>query len=147
MAADAYQPFREKIGSIYTGVPDVVHVDFRPEGGLSAALSAPVTQVATFYYDEAPLETAFEGAKTLIEALKEEGQKILGWAYGTTHEVIERDGVRGKGNVFVVGWETVEAHSDSHNTQALKDNIHKLTTPEVKAIEMHHVQATAYHNN
>jgi hypothetical protein len=147
MAADAYQPFREKLGTIHTDVPDVVHVDFWPDKGLSAALSAPVTEVATFYYDEAPPETAFEGAKTLIEALKKDGVKIMGWAFGTTHEVIERDGVRGKGNILVVGWETVEAHSDSHNTQALKDNIHKLTTPEVKAIEMHHVQATAYHSD
>jgi hypothetical protein len=71
----------------------------------------------------------------------------MGWAFGTTHEVIERDGVRGKGNMLMVGWETVEAHLDSHNTQALKDNIHKLTTPEVKASEMHHVQATAYHSD
>lgn len=147
MAADACQPFREKLGTIHAGVEGVVHVDFRPEGGVSVALSAPVTEVATFYYNDAPPETAFEGAKTLIEALKKDGVNILGWAFGTTHEVIERDGVRGKGNVLVVGWETVEAHLDSHNTQALKDHIHKLTTPEVKTFEMHHVQATAYHSN
>ena len=73
--------------------------------------------------------------------------QILGWAFGTTHEVIEKDGVKGRGNVLVVGWETVEAHFESHNKQALKDNIHRLTTPEVKAIEMHHVQAIAHHSD
>ena len=147
MATDALQPLRQKLGTIHTGVADVVHVDFEPEEGVSEALSAPVTEVATFYYDKAPPETAFEGAKTLIEGLKKDGVKVLGWAFGTTHEVIEKDGARGKGNVLVVGWETVEAHYDSHNTQALKDNIHRLTTPEVKTFEMHHIQATAYHGD
>ena len=146
-------------------------MDFKgPDGGVSEALSAPVTEVATFYYDEAPPETSFEGAKTLIEALQNDGVKFQGWAFGTTHEVIERDGFRGKkplkiiliqwtaatllcgllgtetfaevlpnlgkANVLVAGWETVEAHLDSHNTQALKDNIHRLTTKDVKTYEM-----------
>ena len=144
VTADVHQIFREKLGTIHNSMADVVHVDFQPDGGASKALSAPVTEVATFYYDMESPGIAFDGAKTLIEALKTEGVNILGWAFGTTHEVIERDGVRGKGNMLVVGWETIEAHLDSHNTQALKDNIHRLTTPEVKTLEMHHVQAAVF---
>lgn len=125
----------------------MVHVDFRPESGVSTALSAPVTEVATFHYEKGPPERAFDGARTLLEALKKDGVKVLGWAFGMTHEVIERDDVRGQGNVLVVGWESVEAHAQSHSTQALRANIHLLTTPEVKAVEMHHVQATAYGSN
>jgi hypothetical protein len=63
MAAEAYQPFRENMGTIHTDVPDVVHVDFLPERGVSAALSAPVTEVATFYYDEAPPRDCVRGGE------------------------------------------------------------------------------------
>lgn len=139
-----YQCFREKLGVTHTGNPDLIHVDFQPESGVAEALSAPVTEVATFYYDKAPPASSYDGAKTLLEALIKDGVNIKGWAFGTTHEVITRDGVRGKGNVLLVGWDTMEAHAESHSTQALKDHIHKLTTPEVKTYEMHHVRAAAY---
>lgn len=139
-----YECFRAKLGVSHTGKPDLLHVDFQPESGVAEALSAPVTEVATFYYSEAPPESSFEGAKTLLEALQKDGVKIMGWAFGTTHETIQRDGVRGRGNVLLVGWETMEAHAESHNTQALKDNLHRLTTPEVKTYEMHHIRAAAY---
>lgn len=143
-ATDAYQQLRKKLVTRPTGIPDVVQVDFEPEGGITEALSAPITEVATFYFDKAPPGSAFGGAKTLLEALIKEGHNVLGWAYGTTLQEIEREGVRGKGNMLIVGWETVEAHAASHDGQAIKENIQLLTTPDVKTYQMHHVQATAY---
>lgn len=122
-----------------------MHVDFQPEGGVAAALSAKMTQVATFYFDGAPPATAFDGAKTLITRLIErEDVNVTGWAYGTTHEVVEKEGVRGRANVLVMGWESVEAHAASHETRTLKENIHLLTTGDVKTYEQVHVPATAY---
>ena len=145
MTTAAFQTVRDKLNLIHDDPPDVIHIDLQPEKGVSEALSAPITEVATFYYNGSPPETSFEGAKTLLEALMKDGVKIMGWAFGTTHEVIKRDSVRGKRNVLLVGWESMQAHADSHHTQSLKDNIHRLTTPEVKTYEMHHVSATGSH--
>lgn len=144
MASDTYPSFVKTFSTIFTGDPQIVHVDFEPAGGAKAAMSAPVTEIATFYYDNEPPEDSFAGAKKLVEALQKDGQNIFGWAFGKTHEVIERDGAKGKGNVLVIGWETVQAHLDARQTQAFKDNIHHLRTPQVKAAEVHHVAILNY---
>lgn len=135
----SYQPFVKRLSTIFNGAPDVIHVDLKPDGGLPAALSAPVTEVATFYFDGGPPENAHEGVEKAMNALKAEGHNLQGWAYGTTYEEIERDGHKGKGAVLTIGWDSVEAHMEARKGQAFKDNIDSLRNG-AKAIEMHHCQ-------
>ena len=107
---------------------------------VASSLSAPVTEIATFYFDGAPPDDAFESAKKCIEIIgKDAGENVLGWSYGITHEDIEKDGVKGKGAVLTVGWESKEAHMRARETQAFKDNIHMLRQTS-KAVEMHHTR-------
>ncbi len=74
---------------------------------MKRATSQPVTEVATFYFDGAPPEDAVESVTKFIDVCqKESGQTVAGWAYGITHEEIEKDGVKGKGGVLLIGWES-----------------------------------------
>lgn len=140
MAKDIYTPFRENLKPILGGDITVQHQDFKPEGGLNASMSAPVTEVATFYFDGAPPDDAYESCKSFIEICEKEGNaKIYGWSYGITQEEIEREGVKGYGAVLTIGWENVQAHMDFRTTQCFKDHISKLRQTS-KKIEMHHVQ-------
>ena len=126
-ASDTYKPFVERFSTIFAGPPKITHADLQPSDGFEKAVSAPVTEVATFYFDGAPPENAYESAIKAIDALaKDGGQKIYGHAYGVTEEVIEREGVKGKGAVLVIGWENREAHMAARETQAFKDNIQGL---------------------
>jgi len=119
--------------------PSLLHVDLKPEGGLTSALSAPVTEVATFYFDGAPPENAAEGVDKALNALVAEGHKLAGWAFGVTYEEFEKDGVKGKCGILTIGWESVDAHMEARKGQAFKDNIDSLRNG-AKGIEMHHVQ-------
>ncbi len=45
MKTDGYGPFGQKLGTIIDGDISIVHADFKPEGALTKAFSAPVTEV------------------------------------------------------------------------------------------------------
>jgi hypothetical protein len=78
---------------------------------LSTALSAPVTELATFYFEGAPPKDHLEGVhkfRQLAEEKKWEG--YLGSAAGITYEEVEREGVKGKAAVLAIGWTSVDAH-------------------------------------
>ena len=109
-----------------TAPPDIVRVDFQPEEGLAAAIAAPVTEVAKFYFDGGPPDNADEGVQKCLEALQEEGHNLLGWAWGTTYETLTKDDVSGKGAVLVVGWDSVDAHMEARKGSALKENVANL---------------------
>lgn len=144
MAKDIYQPFVAKLKPVLGGAISVQHQDMKPEGGLKAAMNAPVTEVATFYFDGKPPDDAYESAKKFIETCEKEAEgKVSGWAYGITQEEIEKDGVKGYGAVLCIGWESVDAHMEFRKTEVFKENIHLLRQTS-KGIEMHHVQFMNY---
>lgn len=124
------------------GPVDIHHVDFEPAGALRKALSAPVTEFATFYCDaqSAPGAEWKSNAAKAGEWLEKEASQVgyLGLAYGVTHEEIEYKGVKGKAAVIAVGWTSKEAHMAFRETQTFKENT-GLLRGEAKAIEMHHV--------
>ena len=125
MAKDIYTPFRNNIKPVLGGDIDVSHQDLKPDGGLHAAMSAPVTEVATFYFEGGPPDDAFESCKKFIDVCEKEGNaKITGWAYGITQEEIEKEGVKGYGAILTIGWDKVESHMEFRTTQVFKDNIH-----------------------
>lgn len=142
MAKDIYQPFIAKLKPILGGAISVQHQDMKPD--LQAALKAPVTEVATFYFDGSPPSDAYESTKKFIEICeKDAAAKVSGWAYGITQEEIEKDGVKGYGAVLAIGWETVEAHMEFRTTEVFKENVH-LLRQNAKGIEMHHVRFMNY---
>lgn len=140
MASPAYQPFIARIGAIMSGPAAIHHVDFSPSGALTTALSAPVTELATFYCSGAPGADWESNAAKAAEWLASEAASAgyLGMAYGVTHEEVEYKGVKGKAAVAAIGWTSKEAHMAFRETQTFRENI-GLLRGEAKAIEMHHV--------
>ena len=140
IASDAYAPHLQRCATIMAGPVDIFHVDFEPAGALSKALSAPVTEIATFYCEGEPVKDWTSNAAKACEWLEREAKAAgyLGAAYGITHEEVEYRGVKGKAAVIAIGWTSKEAHMEFRETQTFKENI-GLLRGEAKAIEMHHV--------
>ena len=146
MASAAYAPFVKSLGTIMSGNATIHHVDFEPSGSsggaLAKAFSAPVTEIATFYCDREPIadwmSNAAKAAKLLEEQPASAGYLAGSAAYGITHEVVEREGVKGKAAVIAIGWTSKEAHMAFRGTQTFRENI-GLLRGEAKGIEMHHV--------
>lgn len=140
IASEAYKPHLQRCATIMAGPVDIFHVDFEPAGGLSTALKAPVTEIATFYCEGAPGKDWKSNAAKAGEWLEKEAGAVgyVGAAYGITHEEVEYKGVKGKAAVIAIGWTSKEAHMEFRETQTFKENI-GLLRGEAKAIEMHHV--------
>lgn len=141
MAAEEYKPFLNRFLTIANGKPTMVHADLKPEGDLSRALSAPVTEVATFYFGGQAPPDYLEGVLKFRDILnKEQSDGFLGAAAGVTHEDdVEREGVKGKAAVLLIGWESVDKHMAFRESSTFKENIGLLRNGASK-IEMHHVQ-------
>ena len=143
MASPAYGPFVQRLGSIMSGNATIHHVDFEPSAGaLTKAFSSPVTEIATFYCDSEPIpdwmSNAAKAAEWLGEQPAEAGYVGGSAAWGITHEVVEREGVKGKAAVIAIGWTSREAHMAFRGTETFRENI-GLLRGEARGIEMHHV--------
>ncbi|KAI5361325.1 hypothetical protein Slin14017_G080580 [Septoria linicola] len=143
MATEAYTPFLNRFLTIAGGKPTMVHADLEPAGDFSKAISAPVTEVATFYFGGDAPEGYLDGVLKFRNVINSEGSDgFLGAAAGVTHEDTvksPKDGHEGKAAVLAIGWESVEKHMAFRETKTFKDNIHYLRNG-AKEVEMHHVQ-------
>ncbi|KAM3422044.1 hypothetical protein BST61_g2420 [Cercospora zeina] len=144
MATEEYKPFLNRFLTIVGGELQMMHAKLEPSGELTKALSAPVTEIATFYFgsDGAP-EGYVEGVGKFKEIMeKEKSDGFIAAAVGLTVEdnvksPAKKD-VEGKAAVLVIGWESVEKHMQFRETATFKDNLHYLRNG-VKDVEMHHV--------
>lgn len=137
MASASYPPFLEKFKTIMAGPPQFMHIPF--EGDLSAACSAPVTELATFYFDGTPPANYARGVHDFIQTCVDAkpAQKLYGYATGVCEEEVEREGVRGKAGVLVVGWESVEAHMEFRKNEVFVKNAPGMRQG-AGSIEVHH---------
>ena len=117
--------------------PAFMHIDF--EGSLSDALKAPVTELATFYFQDGTPDDYKKNVHDFIQLCIKEtpNTKVYGYATGITHEVIERDGVKGKGGVLAVGWDSVEQHMEFRKTEVFQNNAGTMRQG-AGGIEVHH---------
>ncbi|EME77976.1 uncharacterized protein MYCFIDRAFT_70693 [Pseudocercospora fijiensis CIRAD86] len=141
IATEVYQPFLQRFLTMTAGAPRMIHADMQPESEFSRAVAAPVTEVATFYFDgEAPADY-LEGVEKFRQVIEKDGADgYLGACVGSTYEDDnEREGVKGQAAVVLIGWESVDKHMAFRETSSFKDNIKWLRNGAQK-IEMHHVQ-------
>lgn len=126
--------------SVMDGAPDLYH--FTPTvGNQTAAFSAPVNEIVTFYL---PLDDTTFGPnmEKFCDILLKHGEGMVGVVGGYSVEEVEHEKLEGKkGKKFLgaIGWQSVEAHMAYRETDAFKDNIQLLRTGPV-AIEMHHTK-------
>lgn len=146
----------------------MLHVDFEPSNTFTkATASAPVTEVATFYFDPSATTTTPEANvlkfRDVVNAAGKEIDGFWGAAAGVSYESdvksLSTEGVSGTAVVLVLGWESVEKHMAfryvcffflspnppdtdeifaSRETSIFKDNVH-LFADGVKELEVHHV--------
>ncbi|KAK4544538.1 hypothetical protein LTR36_004110 [Oleoguttula mirabilis] len=114
------------------------HVEFEPFSEYARAVAAPVTEVATLYYDGLPPADCMDGLREMRQVFVD--HQISGWlalAAGLTHEDVEYEGVEGKAAVLVIGWQSTEHHLAWRATQLYADTLH-LWPRGAKKLEMHH---------
>lgn len=144
MKADHYGPFVERFMSMVAPPPSFVHAGLTPGDALEKALAAPVTEIATFYFDGKPPAEYVANAMEFVKILEgEKAEGFLSAAAGTTVEVLEREGVKGQGAVVVIGWSSVDVHMKFRESTLFKENIGMLRQGAGK-IEMHHTQFMKY---
>lgn len=120
MKTEEYQPFLAHVLSVVSGPAGMLHVDFEPSNTFTkATTSAPVTEVATFYFDPSSSATTSPEANVLkfrdvVNAAGKEIDGFWGAAAGVSHETdvksLSTEGVSGTAVVLVLGWESVEKH-------------------------------------
>lgn len=101
----------------------MLHVDFEPSDTFTkATISAPVTEVATFYFDPSSATTATTPEanvlkfRDIVNAAGKEIDGFWGAAAGVSYESDVKslstgtEGVSGTAVVLVLGWESVEKH-------------------------------------
>ncbi|KAK0353206.1 hypothetical protein LTR91_008754 [Friedmanniomyces endolithicus] len=121
------------------------HVDFRPFTAFIRATEAPVTEVATFYFEGAAPTAVLDRFTRFREVLnKQHVSGVMGAAAGLSHEELESEGVKGTAAVLVIGWESVDAHMAFQKTQLFKDSVGLLPMTEAKRVEMHHTSFAAF---
>ncbi|KAF1352282.1 hypothetical protein BDV97DRAFT_397317 [Delphinella strobiligena] len=141
MTSPEYGPMVESLEAIISGPPSFVHYDFASMGKLVAALSAPVTELATFY-----LPSKTSSFQTNLErfekASSESGTNgFLGITTGWSIEDVEHEGFSegktGKSVLLAIGWDSIDAHMAFRETDVFKDII-GLLRGEPKGVELHH---------
>lgn len=146
MSSSAYGPFFQSFASIIASPPKIVHADFEPSpSALAQALAAPVTEIATFYFDGSEPSDYLSGVTKFRDVLeKEQSHGYIGSAMGITHEQdLEKDGKKGKAAVVAIGWKSVEDHLKFREHELFKENIGSLRNGAVGA-EIVHVQFMAF---
>lgn len=96
----------------------MLHVDFEPSDTFTkATTSAPVTEVATFYFDPSSTTTPEANVLKFRDVVNAAGKEIDGFwgaAAGVSLESdvksLSTEGVSGTAVVLVLGWESVEKH-------------------------------------
>ncbi|QIX00863.1 hypothetical protein AMS68_006380 [Peltaster fructicola] len=137
-----YPAFLGRVKTIITGPPQITHVEFKPAGALHETLSASVTEIATFYFDsEVPAE--YGNGIDEWSAVADQIPNAKSIAWGATYESIEKDDVRGKAAVVLIGWASVEDHLTFRESRIFKDVIPHLRSTS-KSASMQHIQAMKY---
>lgn len=118
---------------------EIFHIDFEPASKLRNVLLSPVTEVATFFFDDTPPTDYLDGAATFAEhCVNETDSGFIDLVAGVTYDTVERGSVRGKAAMVLIGWRSVEDHTKFLATQAYKDHFHLLNR-DAKKNEVHHV--------
>ncbi|KAL2356236.1 hypothetical protein BJ546DRAFT_595358 [Cryomyces antarcticus] len=139
--SDAYGPFGKHLGTIMSGGPELYHVKLTTPH--TTAFSAPVLELATFYFESesSDVEAAFE---KFAKVAAKSAEGLVGAASGWSIEEVEHSSLKGKGKarVLVAGWQSVDAHMKYRETQEFKESV-PLLREKAKGAEMHHVELKA----
>lgn len=140
MESTEYGPMVQRWGKILDGDPEFLHIEFTNAGALTSALSAPVTELATFYMASytSSFDKKFQEFSTKVQGT----DGSLGLTYGWSLEDVVHDnfeeGKTGKAVMLAIGWQSIDAHMAFRETEKFKE-VTKFMMDEPKGAEVHHV--------
>lgn len=151
MSAPSYKPFVDDLLTLLTPdtTPSLHHVPFSPFPP-TAAFSAPVTEVVTFYFPSSVTTeergTFDDALKQFLEVMGREAEGFEGHGAGWVEEELQhrsladKEGETGTGKAFelVVGWQSIEAHMKYRDTEAFAKGIEGLRGAS-KGVGLFHV--------
>lgn len=108
---------------ILDGSPRLVHFELESPSDLTAAVSAPVTEIATvFLLDKT--ESFDNNMNSFARILDEHAEGFLGCAHSWILEDVEHEslgaGVKGKAYILAIGWSSTSAHLAFKKTSAFE---------------------------
>jgi hypothetical protein len=108
---------------ILDGSPQLVHFELESPSDLTAAVSAPVTEIATvFLLDKT--ESFDNNMNSFARILDEHAEGFLGCARSWILEDVQHEslgaGVKGKAYILAIGWSSISAHLAFKKTSAFE---------------------------
>ena len=131
----------ESLKAILAGPPQLLDFDFEATGDLKGSISAPVTQLATFFLPDK--SSAFDSnLRSFARVLKESAEGFVGVVHGWSIESVEHEGlsagIRGRSCSLAIGWQSMEAHVAFKDTKAFQRC--SRYWEEAKGVELHHTK-------
>ncbi|KAK4553977.1 hypothetical protein LTR86_008818 [Recurvomyces mirabilis] len=115
------------------------HYHFDSLQNLKEATTAPVTEVARFYYDSQPTAELLSGFTEFgRRVMKENVPGVSGAAAALPDEDVGYDFGESQVIIFMIGWESIKCHENFKKTQLFTDLLPLLKSDKATKIEMHH---------
>jgi len=124
---------------ILDGSPQLVHFELKSPSDLAAAVSAPVTEIATiFLLDKA--ESFDDNLSSFAEILAKHAEGFRGCAHSWILEDVQHEslgpGVKGRACIMAIGWSSIAAHLAFKKTSAFQKGLELLS--DARGSEIHH---------
>jgi hypothetical protein len=124
---------------ILDGSPQLVHFELESPSDLAAAVSAPVTEIATIFLLEKT--ESFDGNLSLFaRILDENAEGFRGCAHSWILEDVQHEslgaGVNGRACLMAIGWSSVSAHLAFKRTSAFQKGLELLS--DARGSEIQH---------
>ncbi|KAK5109641.1 hypothetical protein LTR62_006878 [Meristemomyces frigidus] len=117
------------------------HFKFTPFDGLKQAISAPMTEVARFFYNDYPDEKMLAGFIEFGKRLDEGNvEGALGCSAALPDDEVGYDYGEGRVILLVIGWQSIAAHEAFKKTQLFTDLVPLLKSEKAANIELHHTR-------
>lgn len=134
-----YQQMLERLEPILGGSPQLVHFELKSPSDLAAAISAPVTELATLYLRE-KMSSFDDDMSSFAKILAERAEGFLGSAFSWIMEDVEHEsfgpGVKGRAVVLAIGWSSISAHMTFKETSAFQKGLECFK--DASGSEIHH---------
>jgi hypothetical protein len=124
---------------ILDGSPQLVHFELESPSDLAAAVSAPVTEIATIFLLK-KTESFDDNLSSFAKILDENAEGFRGCAYSWILEDVQHEslgaGVSGRACIMAIGWSSISAHLAFKGTSAFQKGLELLS--DARGSEIHH---------
>lgn len=124
---------------ILDGSPQLVHFEPKSPSDLTAAVSAPVTEIATVFLLE-KTGSFDDNLSSFAKIVNEHAEGAMGCAHSWILEDVQHEslgaGVKGRACLLAIGWSSISAHLAFKKTSAFEKGLGLLK--DARGSEIHH---------